>query len=321
MKKSFSEHLFSLAALSAALYATSALAVEFKPSDHLIVIITPSHSNAFYKAESDTAQAAAKKLGYRTNALVHQDDPDIQLRLVQTAIGDYASAIILDNAGSDSSIAAVKRAKEAGIPTFLIDREVNANGIATAQIVSNNSQCATSVAEFFAEQVGFKGEYVELTGRTSDVNAHVRSEGFHRVLDQIPDMKMVAQQSANWDQTQGYNVMQSIIQANPNIVGVLAGNDTMALGAAAALKNAGNDKVIVVGIDGNPDVVRQIAGAGPIAATGLQQATKMAAMAMEQADQYLRTGKTDKPEKQSVDCVLVSKDNSHQVREGGFGMQ
>ena len=44
-------------------------------------------------------------------------------------------------------------------------------------------------------------------------------------------------------------------------------------------------------------------------------------MAMEQADQYLRTGKTDKPEKQSVDCVLVSKDNSHQVREGGFGMQ
>lgn len=313
--------VFALSLSLACVVSATAQAAEFKPADHLIVIITPSHSNAFYKAESDTAEAAAKKLGYRTSALVHNDDPDVQLRLVQTAIGDRASAIILDNAGSDASIAAVKRAQEAGIPAFLIDREVNANGIATAQIVSNNSQCATSVAEFFAEKVGYKGEYVELQGRTSDINAHVRSDGFHRVLDQIPDLKLAAQQSANWDQTQGYTVMQTIIQGNPNIVGVIAGNDTMALGAAAALKNAGNNKVIVVGIDGNPDVVRQIATTGPIAATGLQQATQMAAMAMEQADQFLRTGKTDKPEKQSVDCVLVTKENSKDVREGGFGMR
>ncbi|MBA1242827.1 D-ribose ABC transporter substrate-binding protein [Pseudomonas japonica] len=313
--------VFALSLSFACVVSATAQAAEFKPADHLIVIITPSHSNAFYKAESDTAEAAAKKLGYRTSALVHNDDPDVQLRLVQTAIGDRASAIILDNAGSDASIAAVKRAQEAGIPAFLIDREVNANGIATAQIVSNNSQCATSVAEFFAEKVGYKGEYVELQGRTSDINAHVRSDGFHRVLDQIPELKLAAQQSANWDQTQGYTVMQTIIQGNPNIVGVIAGNDTMALGAAAALKNAGNDKVIVVGIDGNPDVVRQIATTGPIAATGLQQATQMAAMAMEQADQFLRTGKTDKPEKQSVDCVLVTKENSKDVREGGFGMR
>lgn len=315
------KNVFALSLSLACVVSAAAHAAEFKPADHLIVIITPSHSNAFYKAESDTAEAAAKKLGYRTSALVHNDDPDVQLRLVQTAIGDRASAIILDNAGSDASIAAVKRAQEAGIPAFLIDREVNANGIATAQIVSNNSQCATSVAEFFAEKVGYKGEYVELQGRTSDINAHVRSDGFHRVLDQIPDLKLAAQQSANWDQTQGYTVMQTIIQGNPNIVGVIAGNDTMALGAAAALKNAGNDKVIVVGIDGNPDVVRQIATTGPIAATGLQQATQMAAMAMEQADQFLRTGKTDKPEKQSVDCVLVTKENSKDVREGGFGMR
>jgi len=315
------KNVFALSLSLACVVAATAHAAEFKPADHLIVIITPSHSNAFYKAESDTAEAAAKKLGYRTSALVHNDDPDVQLRLVQTAIGDRASAIILDNAGSDASIAAVKRAQEAGIPAFLIDREVNANGIATAQIVSNNSQCATSVAEFFAEKVGYKGDYVELQGRTSDINAHVRSDGFHRVLDQIPDLKLAAQQSANWDQTQGYTVMQTIIQGNPNIVGVIAGNDTMALGAAAALKNAGNDKVVVVGIDGNPDVVRQIATTGPIAATGLQQATQMAAMAMEQADQFLRTGKTDKPEKQSVDCVLVTKENSKDVREGGFGMR
>lgn len=307
--------------LAAAMGFAGQAAADFSPADHLITVITPPPSNAFYKAEADAARAKATELGYRVKTLNHQDDPDVQLRLIQTALGEGSSAIILDNAGSDASVAAVRRAKDANVPVFLIDREVNANGVATAQIVSNNSQCATSVAEFFAEQVGYQGNYVELLGRTSDTNAHVRSEGFHRVLDQIPTMTMVAQQSANWDQTQGYNVMQSILQGNPDIVGVLAGNDTMALGAAAALRNAGANDVIVVGIDGNPDVIRQIANDGTIKATGLQQATRMAEMAVEQTDAYLRSGTTQLPEKQSVDCVLVSKENVEDVLPGGFGMR
>jgi erythritol transport system substrate-binding protein len=132
---------------------------------------------------------------------------------------------------------------------------------------------------------------------------------------------MVAQQSANWDQTQAYNTMQSIIQAHPDIVGVVSGNDTMALGAAAALKNAKMDNVVVVGIDGNPDVVSQIASGGIIKATGLQQATRMAQLAVEEADTYIQKGSTGQPEKQQVECVLVTKANADQVLPGGFGMK
>src|SRR5699024_7276205 len=140
----------------------------------------------------------------------------------------------------------------------------------------------SSAAQYFAKSVGYKGNWVELVGLPADTNAQVRSKGFHSVMDQIPSMEMVARQSANWKQTEGYSVMQSIIQAHPNIVGVLSGNDTMALGAAAALKNAGMTDVAVFGIDGNPDAVAQIRSGGNIRATALQQASTMAKMAVRQ---------------------------------------
>lgn len=302
-------------------WCSGAVAGDFDPGQHLIAVITPSHNNPFYKAEADTAVAKARKMGYRTSSMVNKGDLEIQLEMVKNAIADDASAIILDNAGSDGSISAVKQARNAGIPVYLIDREINANGIANAQIVSNNFQCASSVARYFAKSLGYKGKWVELVGRSSDTNAHVRSQGFHSVMDEIPTMKMVSRQSADWDQTKAYNVMQSIIQAHSDIAGVLAGNDTMALGAAAVLKNAGLKNVPVMGIDGNPHVIDQIEGGGVIRATGLQQATVMAKMAVGQIDTLLRMGKIDKPEKQSVDCVLITKKNAAKTLPNGFGMK
>ncbi len=90
-----------------------------------------------------------------------------------------------------------------------------------------------------------------LGGRESDTNAGIRSSGYHDVIDQYTDMKMVAQQSANWSQTEAYTVMETMLQANPEIKGVISGNDTMAMGAWAALKAAGREDVIVVGFDGS----------------------------------------------------------------------
>ena len=157
------------------------------------------------------------------------------MELVESCISQKAAAIILDNAGADATVAAVQKAKDAGIPTFLVDREITKEGVAVAQIISNNYQGATLLAEDFAQLMGEKGDYVELTGKDTDTNAHVRSQGYHDVLDKLPGMKMVAQQTANWSQTEALTVMESILQANPNIKGVIAGNDTMALGAQAAL--------------------------------------------------------------------------------------
>jgi erythritol transport system substrate-binding protein len=298
--------LVALAATLAAGTAMPAFAAD------LIAIITPSHDNPFFKAEAVGAEAKAKELGYETLVLVHDDDANKQSQLIDTAIGRGAKAIILDNAGSEASIAAVQKAKDAGIPSFLIDREINATGIAVSQIVSNNYQGAQLGAEEFVRLMGEKGNYVELLGREADLNAGIRSKGYHDVIDDYPDMKMVAQQSANWSQPEAFSKMQSILQANPDIKGVISGNDTMAMGAIAALQAAGRNDVIVVGFDGSNDV-RDSIKAGGIKATVLQPAYAQAQMAVVQADEYIKTGKAPAEEKQLMDCVLITPENADKL--------
>ena len=281
------------------------------PSKRTIAIITPSNDNPFFKAEAETAAAHARELGYDVSLNSHDDDAHKQDQLIDVAIANRAAAIVLDNAGADASVAAVRKAKDAGIPTFLIDREINANGIAAAQIVSNNYQGATLGAQEFARLMGEKGNYIELVGRESDTNAAIRTRGYHDVLDKYDGLKQIGRQSANWSQSEAYQKIETMIQANRNVQGVIAGNDTMALGAAAALKNAGLDKVIVVGLDGSPDAIASIR-AGAMKATVLQPAAKIARLAVDQAHKFLTTGSTGVPEKQSIDCELVTPANADQ---------
>ncbi|MBC8750540.1 MULTISPECIES: D-ribose ABC transporter substrate-binding protein [Paraburkholderia] len=299
-----SKRLFALALVALAVVGTTSA-----QAAGLIAIITPSHDNPFFKAEADTADARAKALGYSTIVLVHDDDANKQSQLVDTAIARGAKAIVLDNAGSEASISAVRKAKDAGIPAFLIDREINATGIAVAQIVSNNYQGAQLGGRAFVKALGEKGNYVELVGRESDINAGIRSKGYHDVIDQFPNLKMVERQSANWSQTEAYRVMETILQSHPDIKGVIAGNDTMAMGASAALKAARRPDVIVVGFDGSNDV-RDAIKRDEIRATVLQPAALAANEAVEQADKYLKTGATGKPEKQLINCTLITKANA-----------
>ncbi|MGR9186219.1 substrate-binding domain-containing protein (plasmid) [Rhizobium leguminosarum] len=296
----------TLAAFAGALALGSALPAF---SADLIAIITPAHDNPFFKAEAVGAEAKAKELGYETLLMTHDDDANKQSEMIDTAIGRGAKAIILDNAGADASVAAVKKAKDAGIPSFLIDREINATGVAVAQIVSNNYQGAQLGAQEFVKLMGEKGNYVELVGKESDTNAGIRSQGYHDVIDDYPDLKSVAKQSANWSQTEAYSKMETILQANPDIKGVISGNDTMAMGAIAALQAAGRKDVIVVGFDGSNDV-RDSIKSGGIKATVLQPAYAQAQLAVEQADAYIKNKTTPKEEKQLMDCVLINAENS-----------
>ena len=285
-------------------------AAEAEEAGGPIAVITPSHDNPFFKAEADAAVAKAEELGYETTSASHDDDPNKQSELIDAAISADAQAIILDNAGADASIGPVQKAVDAGIPVFLIDREINQTGLATAQIVANNSQGASLVAEEFVKALGGKGTYVELTGKESDTNAGVRSSAYASVISQYPEMQLVAQETANWDQQEAFTKTETILQSNPGIAGIIAGNDTMALGAVAAVEAAGlTGKVTVAGFDGSPDAVQAIKD-GKLLATGLQPAVQIAEIAVEQADEVITTGEASQPEKQSIDCVLITKDNA-----------
>jgi erythritol transport system substrate-binding protein len=276
----------------------------------LIVIIVPSQDNPFFKAEADAAAARGLGLGYRVRVDAHDDDAYRQDNLIDSAIASNAAAIILDNAGADSSVAAVRRATLAGIPCFLIDREIEADGIAKAQIIADNNQGARIVAQEFARGIGPRGgDYAELLGRESDTNAQVRTRAFHGVLDALSTLHRVAVQSANWSQSEAFQKTETMLQAHATIRGIIAGNDTMALGAVAAVKSSGLNGIVITGLDGSPDAIAAIR-AGTLRATSLQPAVLIARLAVDEAHRFLHTGSTGKPERQIIPCDLVTRQNA-----------
>ena len=159
--------------------------------------------------------------------------------------------------------------------------------------------------------MGEKGNYVELRRQRSPISMPASArKGYHDVIDDYPDLKMVAQQSANWSQTEAYSKMETILQANPDIKGVISGNDTMAMGAIAALQAAGRKDVIVVGFDGSNDVRDSHhvgRHQGDRAAAGLRAGPDGG-----RAGRRLHQDRQDGPaeEKQLMDCVLINADNA-----------
>ncbi len=306
----FKNRTFLAAAAAAAMTIFSAPAF----ADGAISIIVNDPSNPYWFTEGEVAKAEAEKLGYTATVAAHKGDTNAESRLIDTAITSQVKAIILDPANADGSVGAVKKAVDAGIPVILINAEINQEGLAKAQLVSNNAQGAALGAQAWVEAVGDTGKYVELFGAPSDNNAQTRSNGFETVLTQYPDLEKVGQEVANWDRTQGYNKMQSLLQANPDITGVISGNDEMALGAIAALKEAGKLADIKVGgFDGSTDAVAAVK-AGELQYTVLQPVAVFSAEAVRQADNVIKNGSTGvAEEKQLFDCILITQENADKV--------
>ncbi|MBW5802192.1 D-ribose ABC transporter substrate-binding protein [Halomonas elongata] len=282
----------------------------------LISIIVNDTSNPYWFTEGKIAEATAEELGYAANVSSHKGDTNTESNQVDTAITNQAEAIILDPANADGSIGAVRKAVDAGIPVFIVNAEINQQGLAKAQLVSNNAQGAALGAQQWVQSVGDEAKYVELKGAPSDNNAATRSNGYETVLSQYPSLERVGSDVANWDRTQGYSKMQSMLQANPDVDGVISGNDEMALGAIAALKEAGKlDDVVVGGFDGSPDAVEAVR-AGEMAYTVLQPVAIFAEEAVRMADTFVRTGETGiEGEKQLFDCMLVTAENVDQYTD------
>ena len=279
-----------------------------------IMIMVNSLDNPYYASEAKGASEKAQALGYKTTVLSHGEDVKKQNELIDTAIGKKVQGIILDNADSTASVAAIEKAKKAGIPVVLINREIPVDDVALEQITHNNFQAGSEVANVFVEKMAEKGKYAELTCNLADNNCVTRSKSFHQVIDQYPDMVSVAKQDAKGTLIDGKRIMDSILQAHPDVKGVICGNGPVALGAIAALKAANRSDVIVVGIDGSNDE-RDAVKAGTLQATVMLQAQAIAAQGVTDLDNYLQKG--EKPAKQRVMFrgILITQDNADKVQD------
>ncbi len=283
-----------------------------------IAVIISTLNNPWFVVLGDAAKARAEELGYEATIFDSQNDTAKETAHFENAIGTGFKAILFNPTDADGSIANVRQAKAAGVPVFCIDREINATDAAASQLLSDSFSGCVALGQHFVEKVGEKGEYVELLGLVSDNNTWNRSKGFHSVVDRYPELKMVAQQSADFDRAKALEVMESILQAHPNINAVFCGNDAMAMGAYQALDAAHKtDKVQVYGFDGADDVVRLIAD-GKIKATGMQFPKIMARKAAEFADEWLK-GKREFEQKIPVAVELVTQENVSNY--GDYGLK
>lgn len=274
-----------------------------------IAVIVSTLNNPWFVVLGETARDRSDELGYEANMFDSQNDTAKEAEHFDNVIAAGYSAILFNPTDADGSIANVKRATEAGIPVFCIDREINSTDAATTQLLSDNYSGCVELGKYFVEKVGEKGKYVELLGLVGDNNTWNRSKGFHRVVDRYEGLEMVAQQSADFDRNKALEVMESILQSHGDINAVFCGNDAMAMGAYQALLAADKaDQVKVFGYDGSEDVIKSIRE-GKIAATVMQYPKVMAKTSAEYAHEYLANGKRDFDQKIPVNVDLVSQEN------------
>jgi ribose transport system substrate-binding protein len=288
------------------LFAGSALAQEAAKTK--IAVVVSTLNNPWFVVLAESAKARAIELGYDATVFDSQNDTAKEASHFENLIASGYKAVLFNPTDADGSVANVLKAKKAGVPVFCIDREINSTNAATSQMLSDNYSGCVALGQYFVKTIGKEGKYAELLGLVGDNNTWNRSKGFHSVVDRYPGLKMVAQQTAEFDRAKALEVMESILQKNPDINAVFCGNDAMAMGAYQALVSAGKaDKIKVFGFDGADDVVKLIAEK-KIAATGMQFPKVMAQKAAECADQYIK-GKRDFPQKVPVKVDLVTPDN------------
>lgn len=224
-----------------------------------------STSNPFRAAETTSITDEAKKLGIKliqrnANANVSQQNTDIQ-----DMISQGAKVLIVAPENSAGLTPALNAAKAKKIPVLTIDR--TANGTVCSDFIGFIGSDFTGQAKIAANDLGGalggKGNVAVLQGTSGNNVATERTNGFSSELKaKFPGMKIVASQTANFDQATGQKVMEQMLQSNPNITGVYAENDTMALGAIQAIRSAGKvpgKDIKIVSIDGTRQAVKDVA--------------------------------------------------------------
>lgn len=276
-----------------------------------MAVVISTLNNPWFVVLGETAKQRAEELGYDAVIFDSQNDNAKEADHFENIIAAGYDAILFNPTDADGSISNVQKAKNAGIPTFCMDREINSTDAAVTQILSDNYSGCVALGQYFVKQLNRQGNYVELLGLVGDNNTWNRSRGFHSVVDNYPGLNMVAQQSADFDRNKAMEVMESILQAHSDIDAVFCGNDAMAMGAYQAVAAAGKaDEIMVFGFDGAKDVIDAIRD-GKIKATGMQFPKVMARKAAEFAHEYLN-GKRDFEQKIPIAVELVTQENVDQ---------
>ncbi|WP_405955181.1 substrate-binding domain-containing protein [Streptomyces phaeochromogenes] len=238
-------------------------------------------NNPFFVQIKEGAQAEAKKLGADLTVTDAQNDASQQANQLQNFTSEGVDSIIVNPVDSDAAGPSVRSANKADIPVVGVDRGVNKAETA-ALVASDNVEGGKLGAKALAEKLGGKGKIVILQGLAGTSASRERGAGFAEGLKAYPGIDVVAKQPADFDRTKGLDVMTNLLQAHPDVQGVFAENDEMALGAVKALGSKAGKSVQIIGFDGTPDGLKAVKE-GTMYASVAQQPKELGRIAVENA--------------------------------------
>ncbi len=235
-------------------------------------------NNPFFVSLSEGAKAEAEKQGVKLVVVDAGDDAAKQTNDIEDLISRNVSVLIVNPVDSDAVAPAVQNAVSKGIKVISVDRVVNGVEV-DCQIASDNAAGAKMATEYLIELIGEGAKAAELEGVPGASATIDRGAGFHEAADK--DLDVVASQTANFNRAEGMNVMENILQSCPEVKGVFAHNDEMALGAVEAVLASGKD-IKIVGFDATDDAVAAVKS-GKMAATVAQKPELMGETAVQTA--------------------------------------
>lgn len=239
--------------------------------------------NEFIINIQDAVRAEAKKLNVKLIESDGQGNAENQISQVQDFLSQNVDAIILNPYDKEGSAPALNLAVQAHKPIVVVNAIVSNLEKANAYVGSEDAEAGKIEAQRIADILNGKGNVVIIHGPNGHSAEVQRSEGIHDVLAKYPNIKVVAEQTANWDRTQALNLMENWLSSGQKIDAVLAQNDEMALGALKAIEAAGKQgQIAVIGIDAIPDALKAVAD-GKMVGTVFQDAKGQGALAVDLA--------------------------------------
>lgn len=245
-----------------------------------------------------------------------EDRTEKQVADVENLIRQEVDALLISPKESAGLTGVVMQAIDAGIPVFVLDRNVDTDGY-TQFVGGDNELIGRAAGEFAVEALGGKGaasgKVVEIWGGMGTQPAHDRHNGFHEMTDAEPGIEyLLNEQSGDWKQDEAYNIMSTALKQHDDIDLVYGHNDPMAYGAYLAAKDAGRaEDIIFIGIDALPGEGVKWVADGQLTATFLYATP--GAEGLRQAIAHLEGQEV--PKEVVLPTMAVTQDNAADILE------
>jgi len=275
-----------------------------------VTLLTKEHP--FYQELEAAMRETAAEHNVKLNIQSAQFEMEKQQSQIENFITQHVDALVICPVDSDTIGGAITRANKAGIPVFTADIAAN-SGDVICHVASDNVEGGRVAGGYMAKLLKGKGKII-IIDHPKVMSVVDRTKGFVEAISKYPGIKIVAKPPGDGERTTSMNVMENMLQSHPEIDGVFAINDSTALGALAALRQAKRNDVVIVGYDADPEAREEILKGGPLKADAVQYPRKIGSTTIEMVVKRLNGEKV--PKKVPIEVGIIDKASLEAERKG-----